>query len=154
MPIVSKPLLISLLLLLSGCTSVAGSTPANDAQQPTTLAPCLALPNCVSSSTGNSGQAIAPLSLGADGDATWARLRVLLETSSEFTIVKATETYLHAEARTRVFRFVDDVEFLLQEEGIAVRSASRVGFSDFGTNRRRVESLRRQLATESAPAAN
>ena len=52
--------------------------------------------------------------------------------------------YLHATFTTRVMRFVDDVEFrmVLEQELIHVRSASRVGYSDLGTNRRRVERLR------------
>jgi uncharacterized protein (DUF1499 family) len=54
------------------------------------------------------------------------------------------ERYLRAEFTSAFFRFVDDVEFLLGSEtkAIHVRSASRVGCSDFGVNRRRVEEIR------------
>ncbi len=54
------------------------------------------------------------------------------------------EAYWHVEFRSRVFRFVDDVEFLFGPAGrqIHVRSASRVGYSDFGANRRRIEEIR------------
>ena len=149
----SRIWLASLFLLLGGCASVADSNTAAS-EVPTTLAPCPSSPNCVSSASSNPGQAIEPFSIADDRVASWARLQALLEASSEFTIIKATETYLHAEARTRLFRFVDDVEFLLEAEDIAVRSASRIGFSDFGTNRRRIENLRRQLAAEPVAAAN
>ena len=56
-------------------------------------------------------------------------------------------SYIHAEFRTRLLRFVDDVEFRLESETneIAVRSASRVGYSDLGANRRRLERLRGEL---------
>jgi uncharacterized protein (DUF1499 family) len=59
-------------------------------------------------------------------------------------VVAATPTYLHAEARSLIFRFVDDVEFLIDpgQRRIQVRSASRIGYSDFGVNRRRVERIR------------
>jgi uncharacterized protein (DUF1499 family) len=60
--------------------------------------------------------------------------------------VQETE-YVRAEARTRLFRFVDDVEFHFRPEvgQIAMRSASRIGYSDLGENRRRLEEVRRVL---------
>ena len=60
------------------------------------------------------------------------------------TIVREEEGYMHAEARSLLFRFVDDVEFLLDADNrlIHVRSASRTGYSDLGVNRRRVERIR------------
>jgi uncharacterized protein (DUF1499 family) len=62
--------------------------------------------------------------------------------------VEETETYWRIEFRSRIFRFVDDVEFLfdLQGEIIHVRSASRVGYSDLGVNRARVEKIREMLS--------
>jgi uncharacterized protein (DUF1499 family) len=62
-------------------------------------------------------------------------------------IVEEKDDYLHAEARSLIFRFVDDVEFYLPapEKVIHVRSASRVGYSDMGVNRKRVEEIRRRF---------
>ena len=62
-------------------------------------------------------------------------------------IITASETYLHAEFRSLIFRFVDDLELLVDPVAgvIDVRSASRLGRSDFGVNRRRVEELRRRF---------
>jgi uncharacterized protein (DUF1499 family) len=62
-------------------------------------------------------------------------------------IVSRTDASLHAECRSRIFRFVDDLELCLRAaEGIiAVRSASRLGYSDLGVNRSRVEALRAEL---------
>jgi len=59
-------------------------------------------------------------------------------------VVTAGDNYLHAEFRSRIFRFVDDVEFLVEPEAkrIGFRSASRVGYSDLGVNRRRMEEIR------------
>ena len=63
------------------------------------------------------------------------------------TIVEKSDTYIHVEARSRIFRFVDDVDFVLdvRESVIHVRSASRVGHGDLGVNRRRVEQIRSAL---------
>jgi uncharacterized protein (DUF1499 family) len=62
-------------------------------------------------------------------------------------VVDSKENYIHAEFTTLVFRFVDDVEFLIDHEArrIDFRSASRVGHSDLGTNRRRMRKLCRVL---------
>jgi len=61
------------------------------------------------------------------------------------SIITEEGSYLHAETRSFLFRFVDDVEFMMDTDSrvIHVRSASRTGYSDLGVNRRRVERLRR-----------
>ena len=62
-------------------------------------------------------------------------------------VVVATDTYVYAEARSRVFGFVDDVEFRFDDSAkkIDFRSASRVGRRDFGVNRSRMETIRELL---------
>jgi uncharacterized protein (DUF1499 family) len=74
-----------------------------------------------------------------------ARLTAILRSLPRTTIVAAEGGYLHAEVRSAVFRFVDDVEFLADDAAniIHVRSASRVGSADLGVNRRRVERIRK-----------
>lgn len=57
-------------------------------------------------------------------------------------LVEQSEDYLRFVFTTRIFRFKDDVEFLFSEDKIDVRSASRVGYSDMGVNRKRVEKIR------------
>ena len=73
------------------------------------------------------------------------RLKQALRAEKRVTIVTEQDTYLHIEARSLVFRFVDDVEFLIDPAHnlIQVRSAARTGYSDLGVNRRRVERIRR-----------
>ena len=63
--------------------------------------------------------------------------------AGDATFVVEEDTYWHVEFRSRVFRFVDDVEFLFDpaDRQIHVRSASRVGYSDLGVNRRRIEKI-------------
>jgi len=62
-------------------------------------------------------------------------------------IEEVDDSFLHATFRSSLFRFVDDVSCRLDDENnrIHIRSASRVGYSDFGVNRKRVEQLRKQF---------
>ncbi len=109
------------------------------------LPPCPASPNCVSSQAGDSEQRVAPLAFTMHPDEALARLKQVLQKEPRMTIVTEEGSYLHAEARSFLFRFVDDVEFMMDTDRrvIHVRSASRTGYSDLGVNRRRVERLRR-----------
>ena len=108
------------------------------------LAPCPDLPNCVCSQSGGTRSAVAPLGISGDAAKAFQRLERIVAALPRTHIVTRTEDYLHAECRTPVLRFVDDLEFLLDGEAdvIHVRSASRVGYSDLGVNRRRVETIR------------
>lgn len=119
------------------------SSPASDASN--RLAACPASPNCVSSQAMDESHAIAPLRFKGEPERAWERLQQALTAVPRLTVVETQSRYLHAEVRSRVFRFVDDLEFLLlpDEHLIHVRSASRTGYSDFGVNRRRVEHIRK-----------
>jgi len=111
------------------------------------LAPCPSSPNCVSSQSPPGDHTHFAEPLGFTGTAAEARRRLLavLETMPRVKIVQADERYIRAEFTSAIFRFVDDVEFLVDEPGnvIHVRSASRVGYSDLGVNRKRVDKIRR-----------
>ena len=111
------------------------------------LPPCPASPNCVSSDAADDSHRVAPLALRTGGGAFWAALREEIASRPRTRITADTGVYLHAEEKSRLFGFVDDVEFLLLEsQGVAaVRSASRTGLADLGVNRRRVEKIRSAL---------
>lgn len=109
---------------------------------------CGRRPNCVSSSASDPRRRAGPWRLAAGAGELWrALVEEVAATPRTRIIEEETERYLHAEARSRIFGFVDDLELALDgEQGLlAVRSASRVGYSDRGVNRRRVERLRRRL---------
>ena len=110
------------------------------------LAPCPASPNCVH--TGHRHpDGTQPLYLGAEGESSWAGVRTVVEAMPRLTVVSVSGRYLHAEERSRLFRFIDDMELLLAEDReLVVRSASRLGRGDLGVNGRRVERLRAALA--------
>jgi uncharacterized protein (DUF1499 family) len=105
------------------------------------LAPCKRTPNCVSSqaSPHDAQHYIAPI------HGSLQRARKAVEGMPRATVIDATETYLYAEFRSRLLRYVDDVELYFDGTVIHVRSASRLGRRDFGVNRSRVEALRRLI---------
>ncbi len=139
---------ISVLALMIGCSG--GRPPSGLGVTTGRLAPCPDSPNCVSSEAAKSEQRVAPLRY--DGDAARARARLLevLNGMERARVVQSAADYLHAEFRSAVFGFVDDVEFYFSPPGtIQVRSAARTGYYDFGVNRERVETLRARFATTS-----
>jgi uncharacterized protein (DUF1499 family) len=110
------------------------------------LKPCPSSPNCVSSWPGEEqSHHVEPLSWESDLARAKMKLRQAVLSAGEAKFVEEAETYWHVEYRSRIFRFVDDVEFLFDRENslIHVRSASRVGYSDLGVNRNRVEKIRK-----------
>ncbi|HZX22664.1 MAG TPA: DUF1499 domain-containing protein [Woeseiaceae bacterium] len=143
------PAFAGAILLLTGCATMSGSE--LDLTEEGRLPPCPSSPNCVSSGADPSDGThyIEPLQIDGDAQAAWQRLIEYLESESAYTIVEQRENYLRAEARTKILRFVDDVIFHLRpEEGaIAMRSSSRLGYSDLGKNRRRLEALRTALSS-------
>ena len=108
------------------------------------LRSCPNTPNCVSSTDDRPPRFVEPLIFSGDPDAAMSRLKGVLANQTRTQIVKEEGDYLHAECRSLIFRFVDDLEFYLDRPGkkIHVRSASRTGAYDWGVNRRRVEAIR------------
>jgi uncharacterized protein (DUF1499 family) len=109
------------------------------------LKTCPKSPNCVSSQAADPEHAIAPLSYSASRAEAMARLKKVLASLKRIEIVNERDDYIHAEAKSLIFRFVDDIEFYFPaaQKVIHVRSASRVGKSDLGVNRKRVEEIRK-----------
>ncbi|WP_017659400.1 DUF1499 domain-containing protein [Baaleninema simplex] len=125
----------------------SGQRPDNLGVKGDRLAPCPSSPNCVSSHSDDSEHSIAPLTYDTTSEAAIARLKDLLQTTENAEIIEAKPNYLYAEFTSKLMGFVDDVEFFAPEgEGVVhVRSASRLGQSDLGVNRQRIEDLRKQF---------
>ena len=136
------------LLGLFGC---AGERPDNLAAQDGLLVPCPRSPNCVSSQATDERHRIAPLTFADEPETAWARLRTVLTGRADATLIEEQPGYLRLELRTTLF--VDDAEFLLDSVNrvIHVRSASRLGYSDLGKNRSRMEEIRAQFARPEGP---
>jgi len=130
--------------------SCSGTRPANLGVKDGRLADCPSSPNCVSSDAADSAHSISAFRLIVTPTDGWRALRALLKELPRVQIITASEDYIHAECSSAVFGFVDDLELHLRsaQNSIAVRSASRLGHSDFGVNRKRVESLRGLLAKQ------
>lgn len=111
------------------------------------LRPCPDRPNCVCSQDSDPRHAIDPLPLGDDTQADLARLERVLHAMPGASRIDSSDGYLRYEFTSRLMRYVDDVEFQVDEHGraIHVRSASRVGRSDLGANRKRVAEIRRRF---------
>ncbi len=108
------------------------------------LPPCPDSPNCVSSQATDEGHRVEPLSFEGDPAAAWDRLASAVRDMPRAEVVQDTGEWMHATFASRIFRFVDDALFHLNpaERMIHVRSASRVGYSDLGANRKRVKAIR------------
>lgn len=115
------------------------------------LAACPATPNCVCTQADDDHR-IAPLAFTGSAAEAHARLKTVLASQPRTRIVTETPTYLHVECTSPLFRFVDDVEFLIDEKGSVIhfRSASRTGYSDLGANRARMEAIRQAFAQAGA----
>jgi uncharacterized protein (DUF1499 family) len=108
------------------------------------LSPCPARPNCVSTQATGDGHAIAPFRYRKSRAEAKESLKEIVRTLSRTKLVEEDESYLHYEFTSLLLRFVDDVEFLLDDESktIHFRSASRTGYGDLGVNRKRMEEIR------------
>jgi len=135
-----------MLLSLLGCGGGPAGVQANDGR----LGPCPDRPNCVASDATDDAHHITPFHYDGDQATVWNALKDAVAELPRTIIIKADDTYLHAEARSQVFRFVDDLEFQLRPEEnlIALRSAARTGYRDFGVNAERLEALRQRLTAD------
>lgn len=111
------------------------------------LRPCPSKPNCVCSEHRETNAWVEPLGFEGPPTKAWERLQITIREMGG-KIQSQSDEYIWATFRTKVFRFVDDMEFrLVTDDGVInVRSASRLGYSDLGLNRRRVEELRARFA--------
>ncbi|PLX83081.1 MAG: DUF1499 domain-containing protein [Desulfuromonas sp.] len=140
-------------LVLPAClllVSCATSPPRELGLAGAKFLPCPDSPNCVSSDSLEKKHAIIPLTFGLNTERAWEVLPDQVVQLPRTRIVTSKPNYFHAESRSSVFGFVDDLEFHYRpEQGvIAVRSASRSGYFDFGVNRSRLETLREALVDQ------
>ena len=127
----------------------SGKRPDNLGVKDGRLPRCKRTPNCVSSQTDPSDAEHYIASIAFKGTALEAMtaVRKAVDSMSRATVVRHEGNYLYAEFRSKLMRFVDDVEFTFDQKTgeIHVRSASRLGRRDFGVNRARVEAIRSRI---------
>ena len=137
------------IILCCGLVSVscAAEKSASPGMPEAGLIACPDSPNCVSSDAQDEKHHIAPLTFSIPAAEAWQLLKEQVAKLPRTVVVTDKPGYLHAECRSAVFGFVDDLEFQLRaaQGVIAVRSAARTGYYDFGANRQRIEELRAAL---------
>ena len=145
----SKRILISLafvIVLIVGALammSVFSGKPTNLGVVDGRLADCPSSPICVSTQAEDADHQMEPIPFTGSADEAMQRVKDLIAEMPRTKIVTVDGNYLHVKFRSAFFRFVDDAEFLIdtEEHVIHFRSASRVGYSDLGMNRRRMEQI-------------
>ncbi len=129
--------------VIAGCAGKSPRLGIEDGR----LKPCPDSPNCVNSQAAPADDHfIEPLAYAGTRAEARQRLLEIINETPRTRIIDNREDYIRVEFKSRLFRFVDDVEFYFPDEPlIQVRSASRVGYSDLGVNRRRIESIRERF---------
>ena len=132
-------------LLTLAVLSAMATRPKNLGVADGGLGECPNTPNCVSSQATDGQHRAEPIAFDGTADDAMKQLKAVVSGIPRMKIISQTEKYLHAEATSLIFRFTDDVEFFIDRGArvIHFRSASRVGYSDLGANRARVESIRK-----------
>jgi uncharacterized protein (DUF1499 family) len=126
---------------------VGGRAQGSDSSK-SVLLTCPNSPNCVSSRASEGPRKMDPI--GYKGSVEDARQRVLeiVRSFPRVAVVESSGNYLKVEVRSAIFYFIDDVEFEFDDAPKLVhfRSASRLGYYDFGVNRRRMEAIIRKIS--------
>jgi len=136
------PLLLT--IILWGCS---GSPTERQNSESSGFLDCPDTPNCVSSLAKNLKYRVEPFKLKNDPKTSWDIVKKTVELLPRTKVVSADNNDIHAECKSLIFRFVDDLTLHLTPSNgiIHIRSASRIGYSDLGVNRRRIENLRKKL---------
>ena len=143
-------LVIAIFVIIGGRTYNSNvATPAGVG--PGTLAPCPESPNCVSTLSTDDLHKIDPMPLTQDPQQALTALASLLMETPKARVITKNDRYLHVEMRSSFWNFVDDVEFVIDEENqqIQSRSAARMGYSDMGVNKSRYKKLAAEFANRS-----
>lgn len=133
-------------VFLMGCSGTIPKLGVNSGQ----LLPCPDKPNCVSTQATDKIHFIEPIHFSGTAQEAQNRLLQILKTMEGAKIMATEENYVRVALTSKVLRFVDDAEFYFvatekQKMMIHLRSASRIGHSDFGVNRERIEQIRHKF---------
>lgn len=137
---------------ITGCSGMfSGTRPPDLGVAEGKLSPRNPRPNNVSTQADPRTEAshyIEPLRPRGDPIAAFARLKSIVRDMPRVTVIRDEPDYFYVECRSPTFGFVDDTEFYLDRSArlIHARAAARLGFSDFGVNRARIEDIRAALA--------
>ena len=134
-----KTLIVFISLIALSCAGKPPTTIGN-------FTDCPKKPNCVSTKNSNSKSYIEPIRYAGSRVEAKKILFLTLETFKDSRVKNEKDKFIYVEFFSEVFGFVDDVEFYFNKPGvIEFRSASRIGYSDLGVNRKRMEAIRRKF---------
>ncbi|MDH5711710.1 MAG: DUF1499 domain-containing protein [Gammaproteobacteria bacterium] len=147
MPLIKSISCYHLLIITMFLISCSGQRPNNLGIYNGHFSACSSSPNCVSSDAKDLVHKVPPFYIDATTPNLWKLTAQAIQNMPRTQIILQTDDYLHAECTSAFFGFVDDLELHLRTgEGIiAVRSASRLGYSDFGINKKRIDNLNTNL---------
>ena len=128
-------------LVLASALAGCYRPPDNLSSPVEALRPCPRTPNCVSTEAADARHAVPAIPFRGTPEAALAHARQALLQEPRTRIVLEAPGYLRAESRSRLIRFVDDVEVVVDggTRVVRFRSESRVGRRDLGVNRARME---------------
>jgi len=134
------------LMMFTGCSGTSPDLGINNGK----LMPCPKTPNCVNSQAKNNENYIEPIHFTGTQQEAKDRLLRTLESEKRTKVITDKKDYIRVEFTSALFRFVDDVEFYFMKKQadttiIHIRSASRIGYSDLGVNRKRIEKIRNKF---------
>ena len=141
---------LCLVLIITGCSGTRPELGIVNGK----LQPCPPSPNCVNSMAEDDKHFTQAFYYAGDSMRAWQALTAIIRDMDRTEIISQTGTYLHVEFTSAIFRFVDDAEFLLNPKArkVEVRSASRMGRSDFGVNDKRLKEIKKLFAEQCAVA--
>lgn len=154
--LVANKWMVGLLIYVSA-VACQGVRPTDLGIENNSLKMCPPSPNCVTTSVPSEDEHyIKPLPKKDGAQHSIEVLQAIVNDMPRTTIIEKSDRYLRAEFISTIFRFVDDVEFYVDDrnELVQLRSASRIGYSDLGANRERVESIRRRYLAYEKPSAH
>ena len=136
-------IVLAIAFIFTGCSGTMPKLGIENGQ----LKQCPTAPNCVNSQAKDKKHYIEPILTTSTPLEVKTYILKILKELKRSKIITSEDNYIRAEFTSKVFRFVDDVEFYFpdtksKEMTIHVRSASRIGYSDLGVNRKRIEQVR------------
>ena len=141
-------------VILCAALVACGIGPVTERGAQGALAPCPSAPHCVASQAADADHHVDPLRYAGTREEAQRRLVKALQAQTRVRVVTDEPGYVRAEAKSAILRFVDDLEFVLPPAApggtgvIELRSSSRIGYYDFGANRKRIENLRAAFAQQ------
>ncbi len=139
-----------LILMTIFLISCSGERPKDIGVYDSTFSPCPKTPNCISSDAIDSKHKTNAFELNSAHAENWKAIYNAVDNLPNTKIITFNDRYLHAECSSAVFGFVDDLQLHLRNntKHVAIKSAARLGYSDFGVNQKRIEQLRNQLLAD------